>query len=417
MAQQNPNVIYYPKKAIIEAANKFGTPCFLYSEKRIIENCQNFSNAFTKYFPDFKALYAVKANNNPDIIEIIKNEGFEIDASSESEVWLAEKLGLKGMFTGNYNDAHELKKAKKAGFILNFDDIRMLDFLTEIGIPETLSFRINPGVGKSTMAGNVFAGPNAKYGVPFEKAPEAYKKAQELGVKRFGIHMMTGSNVPLDDQEYFANIIRKLLDIVAQIKNNYNIEIDYLNMGGGFGVPYHPEEPSLDIEALAASVRKAFDEKCTEHKIKEPQLFAEPGRYITADAGWLIGKVNLIKDSYKKFIGLDAGSTDMPRPSIYDVYHHVSIITDETEKENVSIVGRICENTDQFAKDRELPKAKVGDLVVIHNSGGHAFTMSHNYNGRPRSAELLLKTDGSITQIRSAETINDLFRGTKLHTD
>ena len=409
----NPDVVYYPKEAILQTAEKFETPFFLYSENRIRANCQRFKNAFTKHFPDFWPLYAVKANANPTVTQIIKEEGFDIDASSESEVWLSEQLGLTGMFTGNYNPASELKYAKEAGFILNLDDVSMLDMLSEIGVPETLSFRINPGTGKSTIESNLFSGPDAKYGIPFEKASETYQIAQELGVKTFGIHIMTGSNVPLEDQDYFANIVAKLLDIVAQIKKDTGIEISFLNMGGGFGVPYRPEEPSINIEQIASSVRKSFDTKCQEHGIKEPRLIAEPGRYITADAGWLVGTVNVIKDGYKKFVGLDAGSTDMPRPAIYGAYHHASIITDETETETVSIVGRICENSDQLAKDRLLPKAKVGDLAVIHNCGGHAFTMGHNYNGRPRSAEYLLQSSGEITQIRSAETINDLFRGTK----
>lgn len=415
----NPEVTYYPKDAVLKAVEQFETPFFLYSEKRIRENCRRFAGAFKKHFPNFWPLFAVKTNANPDILKVIIEEGWEFDSSSETEVWLAEKLNVKGMFTGNFNPASELKYAKDAGFIVNLDDISQLDFLPEIGIPETLSFRINPGVGKATMENNVFAGPNAKYGVPFEKAAEAYEKAQKLGVKKFGIHMMTGSNVPIEEEDYFANIVKKLLDVVGDIKNKTGIEIEFLNMGGGFGVPYRPEEKSLDMEKIAASVRGAFDEKCAEHNLKEPRLIAEPGRWIVADAGWLIGKVIVIKDSYKKFVGIDASSNDMPRPSIYGAYHHVSVLKvgeeipgDETER--VSVVGRICENSDQLAKDRLLPKCELGDLVVIHNSGGHAFVMGHNYNGRLRHAEYLLRMDDRVECIRKAETKEDLYRGTSL---
>lgn len=409
----NPNVIYYPKEGIAKAVQKFETPFFLYEEKRLRENCRNLKGTFTKFFPYFQALYAVKANSNPEVLKIIISEGFEFDASSDTEVILGQKLKVGGMFTGNYNPASELKVAKDAGFILNLDDITMLDSLNEIGVPETLSFRINPGMGKSSI-GLVFAGPNAKYGVPFEKAAEAYKKAQEMGVKHFGIHMMTGSNVPMEDKDYFANIVRKLFDIVADIKNKTGIEIEFMNIGGGFGVPYKPEEKSLDMEVVAKSIREVFDEKCKEHGLKEPRLMAEPGRFIAADAGWLVSKVIVIKDSYKKFVGIDASSNDMPRPSIYGAYHHATVMNDNKEKEVVSIVGRICENNDQLAQDRLLPKCEIGDVVLIHNCGGHAYAMGHNYNGRCRHAEYLLQENGELRMIRRAETFEDLYRTTDL---
>jgi diaminopimelate decarboxylase len=335
-----------------------------------------------------------------------------LDASSETEVWLAKKLKTGGMFTGNYNPPEELKKAKDAGFILNLDDISMIPFLKKIGIPKVLSFRINPGVGKATLESNVFAGPNAKYGVPFEKTAGAYAEAAKLGIKHFGIHMMTGSNVPIEEQDYFANIVKKLFEVVADVKAKTGIEIEFMNIGGGFGVPYRPEEKSLDMNMIARSIRKTFDEQCKKYRLKEPKLLAEPGRYIMADAGWLVSKVTVTKDSYKKFIGIDASSNDMPRPSIYGAYHHVSIIqnSSSSKKELVSVVGRICENNDQLAKDRMLPKCNPNDIIIIHNSGGHAFAMGHNYNGRLRHAEYLLESNCKIRQIRRAETVNDLYK-------
>ncbi|MEK7673123.1 MAG: diaminopimelate decarboxylase [Patescibacteria group bacterium] len=408
----NSEVVYLPKEAITEAVRQFETPFFLYEEKKLRENCRNFRDSFRKYFPSFQPLYAVKANANPAVLKIVMDEEFDFDASSSSETWLTQKLGKAGMFTGNYTTAAELKLAKDAGYMLNLDDITMIPFLKEIGVPEFMSLRINPGVGNATIESNVFAGPNAKYGVPFERAAEAYKALADLGVKRFGIHMMTGSNVPIKEKTYFANIVRKLLEVVADIKQKTGIEIELLNMGGGFGVPYRPEEDSLNMDEIAHSVREAFDEQCVKYGLKEPQLMAEPGRFITADAGFLVGKVTVIKDSYKKFVGIDASSNDMPRPSIYDAYHHASVIklgVDDGKKEVVSIVGTICENNDQLAKDRELPVCEIGDIVVIHNSGGHAYAMGHNYNGKVRHAEYLLGLDGQFKKIRRAETIEDLY--------
>lgn len=416
----NQQVIYFPKKAVMRAVEKFETPFFIYEERRLRENCQRFKKAFQKYFPGregqagFQPLYAVKANNNPEILKIILDEGFWFDCSSESEAWIAQKIGGKGMYTGNYTSADTLKFAKKCGLILNLDDIGNVDSLSKIGVPEVLSFRINPGIGKGAMESVVTAGPDAKFGVPFEKAVEAYRAARAAGVKKFGIHMMTGSNIL--DEEYFAKIVERLFEIVARVRDEADIEIEFMNIGGGFGVPYRPEEKSLDIELIAKSVREVFDNSCKKFGLKEPQLMAEPGRYVTADAGWLVGKVVAIKDGYKKFVGIDASSNDMPRPSIYGAYHYVTVVKKGgqavpwNELEKISIVGSICENNDQFAKDRELPACEIGDIVVIHNCGGHAYAMGHNYNGKLRHAEYLVAANGDLRMIRRAETIKDLYK-------
>ncbi|MFA6917553.1 MAG: diaminopimelate decarboxylase [Candidatus Gracilibacteria bacterium] len=384
----------------------------MYEEKKLRSNCQIFRDSFRKYFPDFWPLYAIKANNNPELLKIIAQEGFDGDCSSESEAWICKKLGIKGMYTGNYTTKDEFEFVKDQDMILNLDDISMIDTVNTLGMPNTLSFRINPGIGKGFNKDNVFAGPDAKYGVPFEKAPEAYAKAKDFGVKHFGIHMMTGTNVPTQDIHYFSMIIAKLFDIIAEIKEKTGIEIEFMNMGGGFGVPYRPEEPSLDMDFIAKSIRETFDKKCSQHSLKEPRLIAEPGRWITANAGWLISKAHVIKNSYKKFVGIDASSNDMPRPAIYGAYHHVSVIKklDTAEKETVSIAGRICENSDQLARDRELPKIDIGDIIVIHNCGGHAYAMGHNYNGTLRHAEYLIDPSGNFRKIRRAETIEDLYK-------
>lgn len=437
MSNQNHDVIYYPWEVILKAVSEFGTPFFLYEEKRIRENCKRFKDAFEKYFPDFQALYAIKANPNPDVMRIIMDEGFSMDASSEAEVWLLSKLGVAerfggvaGMFTGNYTPAETLKYAAERNFILNLDDVSMVKFFNNeadggtndrLRVPETLSFRINPGMGKATMQNNVFAGPDAKYGVPFEKAPETYRLAKEAGVKHFGIHMMTGSNVPIAEKNYFAGIVKKLFEVVANVRDETGIEIEFMNIGGGFGMPYRPEEESLNLNDIAKSVKEVFDEQCKKLNLRAPRLMAEPGRLIVADAGWLVGKVVVIKDSYKKFVGIDASTNDMPRPAFYDAYHHISVVKNsggggnkDGSVEIVSIVGSICENNDQFGKDRNLPVCEIGDIVVIHNCGGHARAMAHNYNGKLRHAEYLLRSGGEIIKVRDCETIEDLFKGTNL---
>ena len=411
---ENQQVIYFPKEGVMKAVEKFQTPFFLYEESRLRANCRALQNAFRKYFPDFQPLYAVKANNNPSILKIIKEEGFWFDCSSESECWMTKKIGGKGMYTGNYTPVEVLKFAKDAGMILNLDDTSNVPMLGEIGVPETLSFRINPGIGKGGMESVITAGPDAKFGVPFEKAGEAYKMAKAAGVKHFGMHMMTGSNVL--DEEYFAKAVEKLLEIVAMVKKESGVEIEFLNIGGGFGVPYRAEEKSLDLDKIAKSIKETFDRQCAKLAIKAPRLMAEPGRYITANMGFLIGKVVVIKDSYKKFIGIDASSNDMPRPAIYGAYHYVSVIKKgaaSEKKEIVSVVGSICENNDQFAKDRELTTCEIGDILVIHNCGGHAYAMGHNYNGKLKHAEYLLQENGELRMIRRAETFEDLYRTTE----
>ncbi len=403
----NPEVTYLPRAAILDAADRFETPFFLYEEKKLRANCQTLKNAFESVFSSFEPLFAVKANPNPQLLKIIMDEGFGFDASSYSEAWLAKKLGASGMYTGNYTLREEFAMALEAGLIVNLDDLDLLPMLEKLGVPETLSFRINPGIGKGGKENIVLAGPDAKFGVHRKKACEAFAKVRDLGVKRFGMHMMTGSNVL--DEQYFYEIVAKQLEIAAEIRDSTGIEIEFLNLGGGFGVPYRPEEESLDLKPLAKGIREVFDRQRERFDLHEPTIMVEPGRFIGATAGWLVTRVNSIKDSYKKFVGVDACSNDMPRPSIYDAYHYVTALNEETEKESVSVVGRICENSDQFAKDRELPVCRVGDVLAIHNCGAHAYAMGHNYNGQLKHAEYLLTLDGSIRRIRRAETLDDLF--------
>lgn len=413
MKAPNHDVVFLPAAAIRKAAARFPTPFFLYDEKRLRENCRRFRDTFRRYFPDFSPLYAVKANTNPTLLKIIFSEGYGADASSEAEAWIANRLGATGMYTGNYTTEPEFRYVMGLGnFSLNLDDISMLPTIRRIGVPDFISFRINPGISEGGMKSLFLAGPDAKYGVPPRDVVEAYRRAKAIGVKRFGIHTMTGSNVL--NERYFHDITLKLLEIAANVHRKLGIAFECMNIGGGFGVPYRPEQKSLDLDAVARGARGAYDIQCPKYNLPPPILMAEPGRYLTADAGWLVARVHVVKKSFKHFAGIDAGMNDLPRPAIYDAYHHVTALlkTPRTRKK-ISLVGRLCENNDQFAKDRLLPVLKPGDLVAIHNAGGHSYAMSHNYNNRLRSAEILLTQSGSLRKIRRAETIADIFRTTE----
>lgn len=414
-ARINPNVVYLPTRAIQRAARKFPTPFFIYEESRIRANCARFRDTFRRYFPSFAPLFAVKANTNPTLLGIIFAEGFGADASSETEAWITRRLGATGMYTGNYTTEAELRFVLKTGcFRLNLDDISMLPTIRKIGAPEFMSFRVNPGISQGGMKSLFLAGPDAKFGVPTRDVVEAYRKARALGVRRFGIHAMTGSNVL--DERYFAEVSGKLLEIAGMVKKAAGIEIECMNIGGGFGVPYRPEQPSLNLDQVARGIRRVFDRQCARYGLREPVLMAEPGRWIMADTGWLVGRVNVVKQSSKTFVGIDAGMNDLPRPAIYDAYHHLTVVgkPPRGRLEPVNVVGRLCENNDQFAKDRRLPVVKVGDLIAIHNAGAHAYAMGHNYNNRLRSAEILITRSNTFKKIRRAETTRDLFRTTEL---
>ncbi len=408
----NPNVIYLPAADIRRAAGRYATPFFIYEERRLRDNCARFREAFRRHFPDFQPLFAVKANTNPALLKIIFSEGYGADASSEAEAWITRRLGARGMYTGNYTTPAEFRFVLKTGaFMLNLDDISMLPAIRRLGMPEFISFRVNPGIARGGMRSLVLAGPDAKYGVPADRIAEAYRQARALGARRFGLHAMTGSNVL--DEDYFAAVADRLLELAAEINRRAGVAIERINIGGGFGVPYRPEQRSLDLDKVARGVRRAFDRRCGAN-LPEPVLMAEPGRYIAADAGWLVGRVHVIKQGWKKFVGIDAGMNDLPRPAIYDAYHHISVLpagrAAPRRKETVNVVGRLCENNDQFARDRRLPRAAVGDFIVIHNAGAHAYAMGHNYNNRLRSAEYLITRRGALRRIRRAETIADLFR-------
>jgi len=393
-------------------AAKFGTPTFVTSEARIRENFGRFHSAFSRV-SKFRLYYAVKANTNLALLALLRREGACADCSSPAEIYAASVAGFKAnqmLYTGNYNTKEELDYAVKAGVPVNLDDPTLLKKLPPKALPETLCFRINPGMGKGGNEGLVFAGPDAKFGSPEDVAAKGYAEAKKMGVRRFGIHMMTGSNVL--DSRYFPAITEKLMDIAGRIAAKVGVEFDFVNVGGGFGIPYSPSEEELPIGQVAKSVGEVFKAKVREYEMGNPVLAAEPGRYLVADSTIILAKVCHVKRGPKKFVGIDAGMNTLLRPALYKAYHPMLAATklDRRDQEVVNICGQICENTDILAKDRAFPNLGEGDLIAIFNAGAYGFSMSSQYNNRPRAAEVLV-SGNRAELIRRRETHTDLLTG------
>jgi len=404
--------IPFTKDQIEKIAKEYSTPFHIYDEKAIRENAKRLKRAFGWLGENFKEFFAVKATPNPHILKIMKEEGFGTDCSSLPELILSEKVGITGediMFTSNETPAREYQKAKKLGAIINIDDITHIDYLEEhVGLPELLSFRYNPG---PLREGNIIIGSpeEAKYGFTKEQLFEGYKKIKAKGVKRFGIHTMVASNEL--DPEYFVETVNMLVDLVIEISNEVGITFEFINMGGGIGIPYKPEQEPVDLEYVGNEVKKIYEKKVIGTELEPLKLYMENGRMITGPYGYLVARAIHQKNIYKDYIGLDACMADLMRPGMYGAYHHITVLG----KENVpcdhvyDIVGSLCENNDKFAIDRKLPKIDIGDLIVIHDAGAHGHAMGFNYNGKLRPKELLLRPDGNVKLIRRAETIDDYF--------
>jgi len=410
-----PIPLNLPENEIRHLAKTFETPLQIYDGSLIIENQKNFINTMTNNFPNFRQYFAVKALPNPHILKLLIQNGSYLDCSSRVELEIAKRLGLRGnqiMFTSNYTCKEDLIFAKELGAIINLDDISIIDDLAKLGkMPELLCFRLNPGIGKtdSETVSNVLGGPDAKFGIPPFQIVEAFKKAKDLGVKKFGIHMMTGSNVL--NLDYWDELIKILFQNINQIKEITDIYPSFINIGGGIGIPYKPDQPKIDIEAFSNQIRASITREIQLYNISEPDLYMENGRFITGPYGWLISKCNVIKNTYAKYCGLDASMSNLMRPGMYGAYHHISIVGKEKEAvtEKVNVVGTLCENNDWFAKDRELPIAEVGDLFVIHDTGAHSHSMGFQYNGKLRCAEIIVFNGSSngMCYIRRKETIDD----------
>lgn len=389
----------------------YPTPFYLYDEKAIRKNAGYMNNSFRWVPGGYKNFYAVKALPNPYVLEFIREEGMGFDCSSKAELLLVEKLGVRGeeiIFTSNDTPADEYQKAMDLGAIINLDDITHIDYLNEnCGMPELICFRYNPGPLKK---GNAIIGKpeEAKYGLTREQLFEAYEKARILGSKRFGLHTMVASNEL--DPEYFIETARMLFELVVELREKLNIHIEFVNLGGGIGIPYNPGETPVDLERVSRGVKKHYDEIIIPGNAHPLNIVTENGRVVTGPYGYLVTRVIHEKHTYKDYLGTDASMANLMRPGMYGAHHAISVPGKSGKADKTyDVTGSLCENNDKFAIDRKLPEVEVGDLLVIHDGGAHGHSMGFNYNGKLRCAEILMKPDGSTCQIRRAENYDDLF--------
>ena len=408
--------LFFANVSASKLASKFGTPVFVTDSERIIYNYNRLYSAFSSHYDKFKINYAVKANNNLSILKLFNYLGSGADCSCPEEIFLAKKMGFSSkdiLYTGNYNSNDQLSYALKQKTIINIDSSSILPRLLKLGTPNFISLRINPGIGGGSHSGLVFGGKHTKFGMSRKDAIHAYNLAKKSGVKQFGIHMMTGSSIL--DSSYFKKATNKLIDIAVEIVEECKISIDFINIGGGFGIPYKPPEKSLDIKKVGSDIGKIFNGKKSSKILNNPWLFVEPGRYLVADSTILLTNVHSIKSGPEKYVGIDAGMNTLLRPALYDAYHHIVNASrlNSRNKEIVNICGQICENTDILAKNRKLGNIKEGDLLAILNVGAYGFSMSSQYNTRPRAAEVMISKK-NCKIIRQRETINDLINGQKV---
>ena len=387
------------------------TPFYLYDEKAIRDNAQKITAAYS-VFPGFKEHFAVKAMPNPIMLKILASEGFGADCSSMTELLLAEMAGIMDeniMFSSNNAPSQEYKEARRLGAVINLDDITHIEFLEKnAGIPELISCRYNPGPVKS---GNAIIGKpeEAKYGFTGDQLLAAYPLLKEKGAKRFGLHTMVASNeLSLD---YHIETAHMLFELAVAIKEKTGIRIEFINLGGGVGIPYKPEDKAIDYRELAGGINSAYKNIIAPAGLDPLGIRIEWGRTITGPYGWLVTRALHTKDIYRQYIGLDACMADLMRPALYGSYHHITVPGKENDllTETYDITGSLCENNDKFAIQRKLPKINIGDFIIIHDAGAHGRAMGFNYNGKLRCGELLLRSNGNIIQIRRPETAKDYF--------
>ena len=394
--------------ALIE---RYPTPFHIYDEAKIRANFRRLRDAFA-WAPHFREHFAVKALPNPRIVQLLHEEGAGTDCSSIAELVISETAGVTGeeiMLTSNDTPYDEFQKAIELGAVINLDDITHLDYMAQhAGLPEVLSFRYNPG---DLIEGNDIIGKpmEAKYGLTRPQLFEAYARAREMGVQRFGLHTMVISSELRT--EAFLLTARIMFELAAELKAQLNITPEFINLGGGFGIPYRPEEESVNYAAIGAGVQRLYNHILRPVGLGDTAIRTESGRAMTGDAGWLVSTVLHRKDTYKHYIGLDSCMANLMRPALYGAYHHITVLGKEHAPADhiYDITGSLCENNDKFAIDRALPKIDIGDIVIIHDTGAHGSAMGFNYNGKLHCAELLRRTDGSIELIRRAQTIDDYF--------
>ena len=403
---------FVTKEQLDEIIKEFPTPFHIYDEKGIRENARKLKEAFS-WNKGFKEYFAVKANPNPYIISILKEEGCGVDCSSLTELILAQALGYSGeeiMFSSNATPAEEFIKAAELKGTINLDDFTHIEFLDKLtGIPETISCRYNPG-GTFEIANGIMDNPgDAKYGFTKVQMIEGFKLLKEKGAKYFGIHSFLASNTI--SNEYYPNLAGILFNLAVELRDKTGVEIKFINLSGGIGIPYKPEEKANDIMVIGQGVRKAFEEILVPAGMGDIAIYTELGRYMLAPYGHLVSTAIHEKHIYKEYIGLDACAVDLMRPAMYGSYHHITVMGKEDAPKNhkYDVTGSLCENNDKFAIDRMLPKIDMGDLIVIHDTGAHGYAMGYNYNGKLKSAELLLKEDKTVKMIRRAERPEDYF--------
>lgn len=404
---------FVTKEQVEKIAEKYPTPFHLYDEKGIRENVKALREAFS-WNPGYREYFAVKATPNPFLIKILKEYGCGCDCSSMTELMLSEAIGVTGdhiMFSSNDTPVEEFAYAEKLGGIINLDDITHIEALEQtLGyIPETISCRFNPG-GIFKISNDIMDNPgDAKYGMTTEQIFEAFKILKSKGAKKFGIHSFLASNTVTND--YYPMLAKILFELAVQLKEATDAEITFINLSGGIGIPYRPDQEPNDIHVIGEGVRKAYEEVLVPAGMGNVAIYTELGRYMMGPYGCLVTKAIHEKHTHKEYIGVDACAVNLMRPAMYGAYHHITVLGKENAPcdHKYDITGSLCENNDKFAIDRMLPKIDKGDYLVIHDTGAHGFAMGYNYNGKLKSAELLLKEDGSVQMIRRAETPKDYF--------
>ena len=415
--ENRKGTLYFDDVSATELAGQFDTPLYVVSESRIRENYERLQNALTRNYEKIRVYYAAKANSNLSVLKILETEGAYLDAVSPGEVQMALTTGFQAeriLFTGTSVRNDELKFLADSNITVNIDSLSELDRLLKITVPSLLSIRVNPEIGAGHHDHCITAGKNTKFGLWEYNALRAYTAAKNAGVERFGIHMHVGSGVI--NVEPFLLALDKLLSIAKKVHDELGVTFEFVDMGGGLGVPYQPDEQELDLARFAEEVLSLFKSKTTEYSLGKPFFCVEPGRYLVCDASILLTTVNTVKATpFKKFVGVDAGFNTLVRPTMYGSYHHMLVANnlDMPEEETCDVVGPICESGDVLAKDRRLPRIQEGDLLAVLNAGAYCYSMSSQYNARPRAAEVLVK-NGKCALIRTRETLDDLMSGQRM---
>lgn len=405
-------VPFITKAQVEKLAEKYPTPFYVYDEKGIRDTVRSINKAFA-WNKGFREYFAVKATPLPGILKIMKEEGCGTDCSSYPELLLSDVCGFKDheiMFSSNDTPVKDMQEAYKLGAIINLDDFTMIDFLEQVAaIPETICCRFNPG-GVFALGNDIMDNPgDSKYGMTRDQLREAFKILKAKGVKHFGIHAFLASNTVTN--EYYPELARQLFQLAVDMKKETGVAVDFINLSGGVGIPYRPEQTPNDIAVIGEGVRKVYEEVLTPAGMGNVSLFTEMGRFVTGPYGALVTKVLHFKHIYKEYVGVDACAANLMRPAMYGAYHHITVLGKENEPcdHTYDVTGGLCENNDKFAIDRKLPKIDKGDYLFIHDAGAHGSAMGYNYNAKLWCAELLLKEDGSVELLRRAETEKDYF--------